>query len=130
MMATIKIEGVDKLIKKLGTVEGVKVLEKPMRRSVMRLQSDMAKYPAQRAGSAYVRTGTLGRRWTVKVNRSQSGLLGKVGNNTEYAPFVQSARFQARIHSSRWQTDEIVVNRNAQTIINDFKAAIDRELNK
>jgi hypothetical protein len=127
-MASIEIKGVDELIRKLGKVEGVKVLEAPMKRSVYRLQRDMADYPAQRPGSSYVRTGTLGRRWTVKISRRSDGVEGRVGNNTVYAPFVQSHRFQARIHRGRWQTDAKVVDKNRQAIVADFERAIKQAL--
>lgn len=162
MPASIEIKGVDELIRKLGRVEGVKVLEAPMKRSVYRLQRDMADYsnspkPASGEWAAWVhshspakaaqirgaywakvqrlgrhpgRTGTLGRKWTVKISRSVNGLTGKVGNNTEYAPFVQSDRFQARFHQKRWQTDRIVVQRNRAAIVNDFETEIRRALNK
>jgi len=127
-MASIEIKGVDELIKKLGKVEGVKVLEAPMQRAVLRLQRDMADYPPQRPASSYVRTGTLGRRWTVKVRRYASGLEGRVGNNTVYAPFVQSHRFQSRIHRKRWQTDAKVIDKNRQAIVADFERAIKQAL--
>ena len=127
-MASIEIKGVDELIRKLGKVEGNKILERPMKRSVYRLQRDMADYPPQRPASSYIRTGTLGRRWTVKVSRHSNGLEGRVGNNTVYAPFVQSSRFQAGIHRGRWQTDTQVVERNRRDIVADFEAEIRRAL--
>ena len=152
-MASIEIKGVDELIRKLGKVESNKVLERPMKRSVYRLQRDMADYDSvpkmrpgewaalttQRQKAAYWakvrelgrhpgRTGTLGRRWTVKISHHSNGLTGKVGNNTEYAPFVQASRFQARMHRKRWQTDREVVERNRRDIVADFEAEIRRAL--
>lgn len=139
-MASIEIKGVDELIRKLGKVEGVKVLEKPMQRSVYRLQRDMADYPPQRPGSKYIRgygmaggpatSERLGQSWTVKVSRRANGLEGKVGTRVSYAPFVQSERFQARIHRGRWQTDAKVVEKNRAAIVADFKRAIREALNK
>lgn len=129
-MASIEIKGVDELIRKLGKVEGVKVLEAPMKRSVYRLQRDMADYPPQRPAGSYIRTGTLGRRWTVKVSRRTNGMEGRVGNNTRYAPFVQSHRFQARIHRGTWQTDVQVVDKNRAAIVADFEREIRNALNK
>lgn len=128
-MASIEIKGVDKLIKKLGKVEGVKVLEAPMKRSVLRLQRDMADYPPQRPGSSYVRTGTLGRRWTTRIRKSSNGVTGIVGNNTIYAPVVQSHRFQARIHRALWKnTDRRVIEKNQRDIVADFEREIKRAL--
>lgn len=130
-MATIEILGIDALVRKLDSMERVNdVLTPPMQRAVLRLQRDMADYPPARPGSSYVRTGTLGRRWTTDVNRSGDGLVGKVGNNTVYSPFVQSARFQASVHRGRWQTDEATLERNRQRIVDDFEQAIQRALDE
>lgn len=127
-MASIEIKGVNQLIRKLGEATAANALRPPMERSVMRLQRDMADYPPQRPGSAYVRTGTLGRRWTKEVTQSGGGLVGKVGNNTAYGPFVQSQQFQADVHRNRWQTDEQVVKRNEAAIVQDFRRAIEKAL--
>lgn len=121
---SIEIKGVGAMIAKLGKVQGTNVLRPPMLRSVLRIQRDMQEYPTQRIGSTYRRTGTLGRKWTVRVQQNGPYLEGKVGNNTRYAPFVQSRQFQARIHRGRWQTDERVVNLNARKIVADFEATI------
>lgn len=126
---SIEIRGVDKLLKKLGKVQTHTVLEPPMRRAVLRLQRDMQEYPPQPANSLYRRTGTLGRRWTTRITRSASGLSGRVGNNTRYAPWVQSQRFQRGIHQrTGWPTDIQVIERNRAAIVDDFKRAIDRAL--
>ena len=121
---TIQIKGIDALIQKLGKVEGMKHLRPPMQRSVYRLQGRMAQYPAQRPNSTYRRTGTLGRKWTSKIEQSSTSITGRVGNNTDYAPRVQSYRFQARIHRGLWQTDRYVMDTEYRTIIRDFESAI------
>jgi hypothetical protein len=130
-MATIEIQGIDALIRKLDSMEQVNdVLNPPMQRAVLRLQRDMADYPPARPGSSYRRTGTLGRRWTTEITRNGNGLIGKTGNNTSYGPWVQSKQFQARVHRGRWQTDEDVLERNRRRITDDFDATIQRELDK
>lgn len=123
-MATIEIHGVTEAIETLGLAETVNVLRPPMQRAVARLQTAMAHYPPQRAGSAYRRTGTLGRRWTTRITDSASGLEGKVGNNTAYGPFVQSEIFQASVHRGRWQTDQQVMDDQQASIVADFERAI------
>ena len=125
---TIQIKGVDELIRKLGKVEGTKHLRQPMQRAVYRLQARMAQYPAQRTNSSYRRTGTLGRKWTSKIEQGNGIIRGKVGNNTEYAPLVQSYQFQARIHRGLWQTDRYVVDTEYRTIVRDFENAISEAL--
>jgi len=128
MPAIIEIKGVDELIRKLGRATATETLRTPMVRSVQELQRRMADYPPQRPGSSYRRTGTLGRRWTTEITQTENGLDGRVGNNTEYGPFVQSDRFQARVHRGRWQTDRSVTEKAAPDILADFRNAIDRAL--
>jgi hypothetical protein len=140
---SIEISGVDRLIAKLGRVEGTRVLREPMQRAVLRLKADMQEYPEQRPGSRYVRgrgmanaagvvehrtSQQLGKRWTSRIAGSGAELTGKVGNNVTYAPFVQSRQFQARVHRGRWQTDVQVMERNRNAIVGDFEAAIRRAL--
>ncbi len=125
---SIQIKGVDELIRKLGKVEGTKHLRPPMQRAVYRLQARMAQYPAQRTNSSYRRTGTLGRKWTSKIEQGNGSITGKVGNNASYAPLVQSYRFQARIHRGLWQTDRYVVDTEYRTIVRDFENAISEAL--
>ena len=86
----ITVNGVEQIVTKFGRLQGVRFLRPPMQRAVIRLQSFMAKYPPKPPKSKYRRTGTLGRRWATKIDESAGGLVGKVGNNTEYAPLVQS----------------------------------------
>lgn len=129
MSISIKIDGIDKLIAKLGKVQGLNHLRPAMQRSVYRLQARMAQYPAQRSNSKYRRTGTLGRKWTSKIDQTSNELRGRVGNNTYYAPLVQSRRFQARIHRSLWiNTDQYVLDTERRNIERDFKQAIDEAL--
>ena len=128
-MASIRIEGVDKLMRKFNSLQQVNsILRPPMQRSVMILQADLAKYPAPRPSSPYVRTGTLGRSWTTRVRTENDRLVGRVGTKVIYAPFVQSQQFQADIHRDRWQTDVQVLERNATRIIRQFESAIEQAL--
>ena len=127
-MASIEIRGIDELVRKLGSVQGNAVLRPPMQRAVFRLQAGMAKYPRARAASRYRRTGTLGRRWTTKIDESAGGLVGKVGNNTSYGPFVQSQMFQAAVHQGLWQTDEDVAKKEEAAIVADFERTIGEAL--
>ena len=127
-MIDIQLTGVDALMDKLGVSEGGESRRRPMERSVLRLQADMAKYPRQRSGSRYRRTGTLGRRWTKSVRAEYGGLTGVVGNNTSYGPYVQSAERQAWMHQGVWQTDESVAHRRRNEIVADFNRAIQEAL--
>lgn len=65
-------------------------------------------YPAPRPGQKYRRTGTLGRSWTGKVYGGSRGInttvVGIIGTNTVYAPWVVSSVKQAWMHRGRWWT--------------------------
>jgi len=127
-MATITITGLDRLYRRLDATRATGALVPPMQRAVLRVANRMANYPAPPPRSTYRRTGTLGRRWTVKVIRTANGVQGRVGNNTIYAPLVQSRRFQTRVHRGRWQTAEDVVEQLESTITADFQAAVNRAI--
>ena len=128
-MASIEITGVDELITKLGKVSAMRTLRPAMDKAMFRIQRDMKRYPPKPAGSTYrrgqdPRSEDLGNRWTTRVQQSATGLVGTVGNNASYAPWVQSHQFQAR-HMTHWQTDADVVEQNRAAIVADFKRVID-----
>lgn len=143
---SIEIRGLDKLFKKLGKVAGTEVLVKPTQRATVRLQHRMQEYPpalsprqgpvSARTGRkgarsfrlGYRRTGTYGRRWTVRIIKSGNGLQGKVGNNVPYGPYVGSKQYQARVHQGRWNTDDQVVREEQTAILADYQREIDRAL--
>ena len=126
---TITITGIDKLVAKFGRVQAVNYLRPPMQRALDRLLYQMVSaYNTPRKKSKYKRTGTYGRRWTVKIESDGGGLLGRVGNNTWYAPLVGSTKFQADIHRGIWTTDQQSVQRERSAIVKDFNAEIRRVL--
>ncbi len=129
-MIDIQLRGIEEAMTQLGVAESIDMLRPPMERSMLLLVADMAKYPAQRSGSRYRRTGTLGRRWTKSVRADYGGLTGTVGNNTSYGPYVQSAERQAWMHQGIWQTDQSVAHRRQSEIVADFERAIQRALGR
>jgi len=125
----IEIKGLEELFRKLDHAAAVQTLTPPMQRGVMRLQAYMQVYPPPPPDSKYVRSGTLGKRWTAKVDPSANGLVGKVGNRTPYGPFVQSGMFQTPWHRrTGWHTDSDAVAQNEDVILADFQQAVDRAL--
>jgi hypothetical protein len=65
----------------------------------------------QKTGSA--RTGTLGRKFTEDTQRGENAVIGLVGTNTPYAPWVVGpdypgesingqTMYQAKVHQNRW----------------------------
>jgi len=134
----ITITGLEQLYKKLDNAAATATLDPPMQRSTLRLQAYMQVYPPAPAHSRYIRgygfpgrptSEKYGQRWTTKVNRSGNGLVGRVGNNASYGPWVGSAMFQTRYHAAiGWHTDEGAVKANQDVILADFQAAVDRAL--
>ena len=124
MATSIEIKGVDEIVRKLGKVGAMDAFRPPMQRAVERLQRGMAVYPSQPALANYRRTGTLGRKWTTQIRQSVNQMIGSVGNNTPYAPYVQS-HLRQNIHLGYWQTDADVVDANRAAIVADFKRVID-----
>lgn len=150
-MPSVSIRGLDELRKTLD-VDFVEVLTDIITRSAIRVEGEMKKYPPPPASGAWAaqttrrqkaaffsrlrrgeidgkRTGTLGRRWTYEIKRSNGSVSGEVGNNTEYGPFVQSEEFQAGFHQGRWGTDVQAIEREADMVGDDAERVIARRLN-
>lgn len=104
------------------------VLAGPLDRGAFRVEAGMKVYPAPPSGSTYRRTGTLGRRWTTRPIRTTTEVGREIGNNTEYAPRVQSDELQATVHRGRWQTDAQVLRREAPQIVRDVDATLEELL--
>ena len=117
---------------KLGSIEDFQKWATPaMNQSLALLQDDIADYPPKPSHSTYRRTGTLGRRWTTAIQKLGSGIRGRLGNNTAYAPWVQSATQQVSFHKrTGWKTDEQVTDNNRDRIERIFQRAINRVLNR
>jgi len=127
----IEIKGLDRLIGKLDGIDIISALKSPMHKAMFRLQTPLATYPPKPANSKYQRTGTLGRRWTTEVDTQPNEIVGKVGNNTEYAPPVQAAQFQKPIFKRiGWPTEQVVLQQQLPAIIKDFEDAVAGETDK
>ncbi len=127
-----ELRGADEMIERYGKFALAEALEGPFERGLLRMQADMARYPAPRTGSRYVRTGTLGRRWT-EARPTITPLQGRVVNNTKYGPYVQrdpsqGRPSQARVHQGRWQTDVAVMNEHQGPIVTDCERTIEKAL--
>lgn len=115
----------------LATLQSGKFLQRAMQDVARQAKANIKKYPAQRPGTSYRRTQTLGRRWTYRVTMTLYSATAVLGNNTPYAPYVQSEEEQAEVHQGwGWTTDadEIEASKEyAPAIIND---AIEAEIQK
>jgi hypothetical protein len=124
---SIEVSGVELALERLNKVNNVLWARAPMQQSLRLLQEKLADYPAERPRQTYVRTGRLGKAWTVEtLEQTPQRVHMRAGNNVRYAPWVQSKNFQARIHRGRWLTEADAVEQNRQQIAAIFEAAIRR----
>ena len=150
---TVKIEGLDAIVKKIDSLGKSGILYRPMSQSLNHLQDIVAKYPRKKPGAfsalatpgqkrafwakvgsgeinfregvGYVRSGTLGRKWYKRIEKGGRG--GSLINNAGYGPYVQSDAGQQLFHkASGWPTVEKVAKKATPFILKKFKEAYDR----
>jgi len=121
---TIHIEGVPAMMLRLRAAVSASVFWAPMQRSVSRIHGDAATYPPAPPGSTYIRTGTLGRRWTTQVSTEGNDVIGIVGNKTTYGPYVMGDDLQARVHRGRWRTMGKLAEAHMPAILEDFRTTL------
>ena len=126
---TVKIEGLDAIMKKLDGLGKPGVFKPPMQQSVNHIKRVMKKYPPKPPQSTYRRTRQLGNKWTTKV--TNRGRTGEIGNDVKYGRWVQDATRQVKVHKATgWPTIQDVVKSNAKAVRGFFKTAYDKELAK
>ena len=150
---TVKIEGLDAIVKKIDSLGKSGVMKRPMTKSISHIHDLIAKAPRKKPGAfsalakpaqkrafwarvgsgeinfregiGYVRSNVLVNKWTSKV--SGDGRRGEVGTNVPYAPLVQSDARQQLFHkASGWPTVEQVVKKATPYVLARFKAAYDK----
>jgi len=90
--------------------------------------SDLSRYPPTR--STYRRTGRLGRSWTFSGPAAKGkDLVVEVGNNVEYAPFVEGLETQdprqlALFKAYGWPSAEAVAKKHWKTAVPAIQAAL------
>lgn len=129
-MAEIEVRGEDDVARALADLLGR--VDAPLRAALgawlLGRAARLARYPAPRPNQRYRRTGTLGRRWTAaapQLSGSGGAFVGRIGNNTPYAPEVQGER-QARAFVGRWQTVDEVAADGASDLERRIVDAIDQ----
>lgn len=106
------VEELRKLIEELPLL-ALEAAEPAMVDAVMFLYGHLPEYPPEPPNSSYVRTGTLGRRFTTDVIPEFSSVSGELGTNLNYAPWVVGddfpgseingvTKYQAKVHQGRW----------------------------
>ena len=67
----------------------------------------------------------LGKSWTVAVGAGKDGVVGEIGNNTSYAPWVQGDK-QWNVHAKRgWKTLDTALEESMDDINGFFGDALD-----
>ena len=155
-MAIITITGLDKIAHKLKTTEDIaRHLGPPMVQSLSHLQRRVARYPRKdptafarlatkaqkraywarvRSGEinhgkhGYVRTGTLGRKWSHRVRSGNTFVIGSLTNNAGYGVYVMGERRQAFHAASGFKTVDEVAEKEGKAVQGYFNATIRRLL--
>lgn len=128
----ITILGLDELNRKLNRIQGDlrPSLEQATNKAVLYVHSTVPPYPAPPAASTYRRTGTMGRSITTEVRSLGSQVVGVIGTNVIYAPWVISdesaggAGPQAFMHKGRWWTLQGVVSKARDNIVKIYEDAV------
>lgn len=128
----IEIRGLDKLQRKFEALgKDLKPdMEKAMDRAMKYTHGEVPDYPAPPANSRYTRTHVLGNSITTEVRAVGNDVVGVIGTDVVYAPWVISTEAaggagpQAYMHRGRWWTLQKVVEGARDGIIEIFEKAI------
>jgi hypothetical protein len=113
----IQLEGDEQAQRLLEALQSAGFLKGVMQDVARQAVASIKVYPPQRPNTDYIRTNTLTRRWTYEVRSTLYGATAVIGNNTSYAPYVQSAERQSWVHEGwGWVTDEEEIAR-AETYV-------------
>ena len=146
----ITIPGLDDLLKEFKDLSKLPGIQAAFKAGAMHFQghlnrfprSSIANSPDNPTGRWYERNygprwkrrdgSTGGRKTSQMLSKSwiideRSPLDMRIGTNVTYAPYVQSAELQAKIHGQRgWQTDQQVLDRETDTVIQFLLDYFDR----
>jgi hypothetical protein len=147
----VAVEGIAELLRRVERAASAAVLRAAMVRATALVQNRLVVYPpaqrrpqpfktdkqrrfffaALREGRIevpYRRTMTLGRRWTTEISGSGLDLVGRVGNNTSYGPFVMARADQAAYHAGVWPLAEDVAEQATGDVLGIFTDAVQAAL--
>ena len=144
----VEVRGIEELQARLGRALSQAVLRAAMTRATALVQQRLAVYPPQahrglggfksdkqrrfffaalregRIEVPYVRTGTLGRRWTTEIAGEGDDLVGTVGNQTSYGPYVMDRDLQAPMHQGVWPVAQEMAEQAAGDVLGIFQQAV------
>lgn len=126
MATSTQIKGLDELQKKIANLADLKDgLKKTTQKATLFVWGEIPPYPS--VTSDYRRTGTLGRTMYSEVKELGSEVVGVIGNNTVYAPWVISSERignrgpQAGFHSDKWYTLQGVIQKAKNGVIQIYE---------
>lgn len=156
--ATVRIVGLEELIRNVGWARTAGFLRPAMERAVRLVKAEAQIYPParrQRMGwkserqrrfvMAGIRSGAievpyrrgqspqsekLGNRWTTEIRESSDDLVGVVGNNASYGPYVMDDKLQAAYHAGNWPTLSEIVTDVTPDVEAAFGDVVQRELDR
>lgn len=147
------IKGMDKLLRKLKSIEELRGARRGLKAGAVHIKGIISKYPPatianspgnptrrwyergygpkwkRRDGSVGGRktSETLGRKWT--IGERAGGLQQVIGNNASYAIYVHSDADQARFHGRRgWKTDLEVIKEEGDHVLKFVQKEVEKEL--
>lgn len=149
METKIEVRGLKEIIARFGKLpqKVQQALRVNMEASLHTLTENVPPYPEKSDSSTYRRTGTLGRTLgssmeggasgekpsIFEVKSLGSGVAGRWGTKTEYAPYVIGETEQAWMHKGRWWTVKVVAEKAKEKIVriwNNVGDALARFLEK
>lgn len=154
-MTTLAIKGLERVLKKLGELEGRRWLRGALGEAAETLKDYLAEAPPRSDGPVqwaserqrrwywaaraeqglplrYTREADpwserLGASWTTEV--APSGLSATVGNDASYGPWVQDEERQQPMHrATGWRTIQGAIRDRGQAVIDTLRAELRRVL--
>ena len=124
-MISLKVTGMDAVTAKLakaGAAFAIGQAAQTMDKAIKFVHSQVPAYPPPPPNSRYRRTGLLGRSIATDVKPLGTAIIGTIGSNVEYAPYVIGGDdVQAPIHQGRWWQLEKVVEAQIPAVVKIFE---------
>jgi hypothetical protein len=116
----------DKLAAAFTPAEFQRAVLPGMQRGLYLVHQNLPPYPAPPTDSSYVRTGKLGQSITEEVSAEGTEVIGVIGTNIPYAPYVIGGDDeQAWMHQGRWWQLPAVVEKDSLMITEEIGRSVE-----
>jgi hypothetical protein len=123
------LDYLDKLGRAFTPAEFRKAILPGMKRGFYMVHQHLPPYPSPPENSSYVRTGKLGQSITEEVTAQGNDVVGVIGSNIQYAPYVIGGDDeQAWMHEGRWWQLPNVVEKDLDAISDEVGRSIEAYL--